>query len=132
MYCRLEFNQSYWLKPYRIFNTKKEQKRKKSYKDKKASYKLRNNTGYGNAMKIFTIRIIIKLVSNKIWTSKLSYMSQTTFDNDLIALSKSKVTLKLSKPSFAWMCILDLGKLLICDFHFDYFKNKYYSKSKYG
>ena len=74
-------------------------------------------------MKIFRIRIIIKLASNKIWTSKLSYMSQTIFGNDLIALSKSKVTLKLSKPSFTWMCILDLGKLWICDFLFGYFKN---------
>ena len=28
------------------------------------------------------------------------------------------------------MCMLELGKVLIYEFHYDYIKNKYYSKSK--
>ena len=59
-------------------------------------------------------------------------MSQTKFNKTLVALSKSKVTLKLNKPVYDGMCILDLSKLLIYKFHFDYSKNKYYSKSRYN
>ena len=41
----------------------------------------------------------VRLLSNEKdylkWTSKQSYMSQKKFDNDLVAIGKSKVTLKL-------------------------------------
>ena len=43
--------------------------------------------------------IDVRLVSNKKdylkWTSKPSYMSQKIFDNDLVAIRRSKVTLIL-------------------------------------
>ena len=34
-------------------------------------------------------------------------------DNDLVAIRKSKVTLKLNKPAYVEMCILDLCKVLM-------------------
>ena len=43
------------------------------------------------------------------WTSKPRSMSQEIFDNDLVAIRKSKVTLTLSKPAYVGMCILDLS-----------------------
>ena len=103
------------------------------YKNRKAFHKLRNNAGYGKTIKILRIRMNVRLVSGKktVYTSKPSYMSQTIFDNDLVALSKSKVTLKLNKPAYDELCVLDLGKLLLCQFQLDYIKNKYYSKSRY-
>ena len=45
--------------------------------------------------------------------------------NDLVAICKSKVTLTLKKPACVQMCILDLSKVLMCGFHYDYIKNKY-------
>ena len=39
-------------------------------------------------------------------------MSQK-IDNDLVAIRKSKVTLKLNKPAYVEMCILDLCKVLM-------------------
>ena len=39
------------------------------------------------------------------WTSKPSYMSQKLFDNDLVAIPKSKVTLKLNKLVYTGICI---------------------------
>ena len=45
--------------------------------------------------------------------------------NDLVAICKSKVTLMLKKPACVQMCILDLSKVLMCGFHYDYIKNKY-------
>ena len=52
-------------------------------------------------------------------------MLQKIFDNKFVAIHKSKVTLKLNKPAYVGSCILDLSKVLIYEFHFDYIKNKY-------
>ena len=58
-------------------------------------------------------------------------MSQKIFDNDLITISKSKVTLTFNKPADIGIFILDLSKVLMCELHYDYIKNKlqlnYYS-----
>ena len=59
------------------------------------------------------------------WISKPSYMSQKIFDNDLVAIRKSKVTLIFNKPAYLGICILDLSKVLMYKFHDDYVKNKY-------
>ena len=59
------------------------------------------------------------------WTSKPSYISHKIFDNDLVTIRKSKVTLTPNKPAYVGMCILDLSKLLMYKFHYDYIKNKY-------
>ena len=57
-------------------------------------------------------------------------MSQKTFDNDLIAISKSEITLTLNKPIDFGMCILDLCKVLMYELHYDYIKNKYGNSSR--
>ena len=78
--------------------------------------------------------IDIKPVSNKTdylkWTSKPSYMSHKIFDNDLVAIRKNKVTLILNKPAYIGMCILELSKVLMYEFHYDYTKNKYVNNSR--
>ena len=48
----------------------------------------------------------------------------------MVAIRKNKVTLTLSKPAYVWMCILDLSKVLMYEFHYDYIKNKYDNNSK--
>ena len=52
-------------------------------------------------------------------------MSKKIFDNDLVAVCKSKVTLTLKRPAYIVMCILDWSKVLIYGFHYDYIRNKY-------
>ena len=42
----------------------------------------------------------------------------------------NKVTLALNKPAYIGMCILELSKVLMYQFHYDYIKNKYDNKSK--
>ena len=39
-------------------------------------------------------------------------------------IRKSKVSLTLNKPTYVEMCILDLSKVLLDQFHYDYIKNK--------
>ena len=79
-------------------------------------------------------RIDVKLVNNEKdylkCTSKPSYMSHKIFDNNLVAIRKSKVSLKLNKPAYIGMCILELSKILMYEFHYDYIKNRYDNKSK--
>ena len=79
-------------------------------------------------------RIDVKLVNNKKdylkCTSKPSYMSHRIFDNNLVAIPKSKLVLKLNKQEYTGICILELSKVLMYRFHYDYIKYKYDNKSK--
>ena len=131
----LEFNQSQCLKLYLEFNThKKNRSRKNGDKDGKKLYKLMNNPAYGKTTENLRNRIDVKIVSNKKdylkWASKPSYMSHKIFDNDLVAIRKSKVTLTLNKPAYIEMCISELSNILMYEFHYDFIKNKYGKKSR--
>ena len=50
------------------------------------------------------------------------------FDNNLVTIYKSKFALKLNKPAYIEMCFLELSKVLMYEFYFDYIKNKYDNK----
>ena len=130
----LEFNQSQWLKHVE-FNTKERiEAERNGDKDGKALYKLMNNAVYGETMENLRNRIDVKVVSNKKdylkWTFKPSYMSHKIFDNDLVAIRKNKVTLTLNKPTYIGMCILELSKVVMYEFHYNYIKNKYGNNSR--
>ena len=79
-------------------------------------------------------RIDVKRASNKKdyikWTSKPSYMSHKIFDNDLVAVRKNKAALTFNRPACIRMCILELSKVLMYEFHYDYVKNKYGNNSR--
>ena len=70
-----------------------------------------NNAPYGKTMETIRNKTDISLVNKKKeylkWTSKSSYMSHKIFDNNLVAICKSKIKLALTKPGYAGMCILD-------------------------
>ena len=57
-------------------------------------------------------------------------MSHKIFGNNLTVIQKSKVVLKPNKPAYTEMCILELRKVLMYEFHYDYIKNKCDNKSK--
>ena len=52
-------------------------------------------------------------------------MSHKIFENDLVAIRKNKATLMLNKPAYIGMCLLQLSKVLMYEFHYGYIKNKY-------
>ena len=47
-------------------------------------------------------------------------MSHEIFDNDLVAIRKNKVTLTLNKLAYIGMRILELIKVLMYKFYYDY------------
>ena len=100
----------------------------------KGLYKLMNNAVYGKTMENLRNPIDVNLVSNKKdslkCTSKPSYMSHKIFDNDLVATRKNQVTLTLNRPTYIGMCLLELSKVLMYEFHYDYIKNKYSNNSR--
>ena len=132
IYRALEFNQSPWLKTYIDFNTKKRAKAKNSFE--KDFFKLMNNSVFGKTMENLRKRQNIKLVTDEEnllkWTSKPSFVSFKIFNEDLVAVHKMKPTLTLNRPAYVGMCILDLSKTLMYDFHYNYIKNKYGDKAR--
>ena len=63
-------------------------------------------------------------------TSKPTFVSSKIFNEKLVAVHKIKETLTLNRPAYVGMCILDLSKTLMYDFHYDYIKKKYNDKAK--
>ena len=93
-----------------------------------------NNVSYDKTTENLRNITDIKLVNNKEhklkWTSITNYMSPTIFDNNLVVIHKSKVTLKLNKPAHIELYILQLSKVLMNESHYNFIKNKYDTKSK--
>ena len=52
------------------------------------------------------------------------------FSEDLVAVHMQKTKINFNKPIYLGMCILDLSKTLMYDFHYNYIKKKYQSKAK--
>ena len=57
-------------------------------------------------------------------------MLHKIIDNNLFAVCKSKLALKLNKPAYIGMCVSELCQVLMYEFHYVYIKNKYDNKSK--
>ena len=49
---------------------------------------------------------------------------------NLVALHRVQEKLTLNRPSYVGMCILDLSKFLMYDFHYNYIKKKYDANAK--
>ena len=88
------------------------------------------NAIYGNTIGNLRNRINLKLVNDKKCTSTPRFMPHKVFDNNLVTIHKTKLTLKLNKPAYIGMCILELSKVLMYELYYDYIKNKYDNTSK--
>ena len=128
----LEFNQSAWLKQYIDFNTEKRTNAKNAFE--KDFFKLMNNSVFGKTMENIRKRVDVRLVTdeNKLlkMAAKPTYVSSKIFNENLVAVHRIKETLTLNKPAYVGMCILDLSKTQMYDFHYNYIKKKYGDKAK--
>ena len=128
----LEFKQSPWLKQYIDFNTEKRKNAKNDFE--KDFFKLMNNSVFGKTMENIRKRVDVRLVTdeNKLLklASKPTYVSSKIFNENLVAVHKIKETLTLNRPAYVGMCILDLSKTLMYDFHYKYIKKNYGDKAK--
>ena len=92
-------------------------------------FKLMNNAVFGKTMENVRNRVNVKLVTNENALNKLvkksNYKGVNTFHENLVAVHMEKTTVKLNKPIYLGMSILDLSKTLMYRFHYDYVKPKY-------
>ena len=128
----LEFDQSPWLAQYINFNTQKRMNGKNAFE--KDFFKLLNNSVFGKTMENSRKRVDVRLVTaqkkSSKFESKPTYVNSTIFNDNLIAVHKIKETLVLDKPAYVGMCILDLSKRLMYDFHYHYIKSRCNNKAK--
>ena len=128
----LEFDQSPWLKQYINYNTEKRKNAKNDFE--KDFFKLMNNSVFGKTMENIRKRVDVRLVTDEKkllkLTSKPTYVSSKIFNENLVAVHKIKETLTLNRPAYVGMCILDLSKTLMYDFHYNYIKRNYGYKAK--
>ena len=123
----LEFSQSSWLKPYIDFNTQKRAKAKNAFE--KDFFKLANNAVFGKTMENKRKRCNIQLVADPDRMLRLAarptYVSHKIFHENLVAVHYKQTKLLMDKPLYVGMCILELSKLLMYDFHYNYILPKY-------
>ena len=123
----VEFKQSQWLKPYIDSNTnyRKEKGISPFLKD---FYKLMNNSIYGKTNENILGRNTLDLIKDdKFAIKKMSKENFKTasIQDDLYFIESNKMKVKYDRPSYLGNAILDLSKLYMLEFHYEYMQPKY-------
>ena len=127
----IKFEESPWLKKYIDLNTDLRSKANNEFE--KDFFKLMNNSVFGKTMENIRNRVDIRLVNSEAKAKKLAakpnFKHCNIFDENLVAIHMKKTKLVFNKPVYLGMCILDLSKTLMYDFHYNYIKNKFHDKA---
>ena len=127
----IKFNQEAWLKPYIDMNTKLRKEAKNEFE--KDFFKLMNNFVFGKTMENVTKHRDIILVTTEEKRIKLfqnQIIMQKHFSDNLLAIEMKKTKIKMNKPAYLGMSLLDKSKTLMYEFWYDYVKPKYKDKAK--
>ena len=123
----IKFQQRAWLKPYIDFNIDKRKVVKSDFE--KDLFKLMNNAVYGKTMENVRNHMDFELVNKQERIQKCinnpNYKSRHVINENLVGVEKYKTILKLDKPIYLGMSILDISKHYMYSFYYDVLKNKY-------
>ena len=126
----IEFNQEAWLKPYIDMNTELRKLAKNDFE--KDLFKLMNNSVFGKTMENKRKHWDIKLVTTDKKRSKLvsepNYHTINLISEDLSILEMKTTKVKMNKPIYLELSILEISKILMYEFWYDYMKPKYNDK----
>lgn len=126
----LEFKQSAWLKDYITLNTNERAKSKNDFE--KNLYKLMNNAIFGKSMENVRSRVDIHLKTS--WDgaggarkliAKPNFKRRTIFNENLVAVEMTRMCIRMDKPISIGMAILDISKVVMYEYYYDYLKPKY-------
>ena len=104
--------------------------RKLAKKDfEKYLFKLMNNSVFGKTMENIRRHRDIKLVTTDRKRSKLvsepNYHTINLISEDLLITEMKKAKVKMNKPIYLGLSILEISKILMYEFWYDYMKPKY-------
>ena len=123
----IEFNQEAWLKPYIDMNTELRKAAKNDFE--KDLFKLMNNSVFRKTMENIRKHRDIKLVTTDKKRSKLvsepNYHTMNLISEDLSIIEMKKTKVKMNKPIYLGLSILEISKILMYEFWYDYMKPKY-------
>jgi hypothetical protein len=126
------FNQIAWLKPYIDLNT--EQRAKAKNKFEKDFFKLLNNSVFGKTMENVRKHFDMKLCrSNHVddenrvqkYLNDMRLSHYPSNYNGILGFKMTKKRIVLNKPIAVGASILDLSKVMMYDFHYNYMYKKY-------
>ena len=93
-----------------------------------------NNSVFGKTMENVRKHRDIKLVTTDKRRNQLAsepnYHTTKYFSENLMAIEMKKTKVKMNKPIYLGMSILDISKTLMYEFWYDYIKPKYQDKAK--
>ena len=123
----IQLNQEAWLKPYIDMNTELRKQAKNDFE--KDFFKLMNNAVFGKTVENVRKHRDIKLVTTDKRRSQLvpepNYHRTKWFSENLLAIEmKKKKKLKMNKPVYLGLSILEISKTLMYEFWYDYMKPK--------
>ena len=94
-------------------------------------YKLFNNAVYGKTIESERKRVDVKLVNKwegrygaEALISKPNFHSLSIFDENLVAVQLSRTTISIQKPIYVGLCVLELSKICLYRFHYDFMKKQ--------
>ena len=123
----IEFNQKAWLKPYIDMNAELRKLAKDDFE--KDLFKLMNNAVYGKTMENIRKHRNIKLVTTDKKRNKLvsepNYHTINYISEDLSIIEMNKTKVKMNKSICLGLSILDISKIFMYEFWYDYMKPKY-------
>ena len=123
----IEFNQEAWLKPHINMNNELRKLAKNDFE--KDLFKLMNNSVFGKTMENIRKHRDIKLVTTDKKRSKLvsepNYHTINLISEDSSIIEMKKTKVKMNKPIYLGLSILEISKTLMCEFWYDYTKPKY-------
>jgi len=118
----IEFNQKDWLRPYIELNT--ELRRKATCKFDENQAKLMNNSFYGKTLedtrKYKNVRIVTKPEKILKISKNDQFSNFKIYSENLAAVLMRKNTANLNKPRYIGLTVLNLSKLKMNDFHYNY------------
>ena len=114
----MEFDQSPWLKTYIDFNTQLKEQQPPM-----------NNSVFGKTMENIRKHRNIKLVTTEekylCTVMKPNFKSGVLFGENLMGCEMGKIKVVMNKPVYLGQVILDLSKIVMYEFHYDYMVPKY-------
>ena len=122
----LTFKQSPWLKPYIDLNTKLRQAADNKFEESFA--KLMNNSFFGktceDVRKYKDVKIAMTDERVRKLIAKPNSKQFKIYHENLAAIQLKRNVVTLNKPRYIGMCILDISKIIMYKFHYDFIMPK--------